>query len=746
MDLGPLTAALDQESPSRDTVMEQLDIVTDPLRGGFPTTPLVHQLLTLFTRLISFSHWHIQQDALSCVKYIFVNSTLNREQKKEALQKHTDLTKQLGVLLGDRKREVREMAAQCIGHLAIQVGPALLDDEFGLNVLREVTDACALEGQQMALGRLATAFRIVAPEKLDILLNGILKDEQFSKLTSPSDNGYVVWYSTRALLLFVTAKLDAVLEEFLHEFTMSHQYVMETFRETIEKCARQRYNHHYTNVRRTAGLVIGELFTGLETGREEYIDSLIPAAGDKWVSREGAFLAIEACIEHLKKPLSAEYVETLCKKLADFVRDPTDSDPAPANQKGNANAKAARALVAVLVKHDKALFDKYVHDAVMFLLEAPYAVYIDGGLMCLSKLKEMGGFQLDDLYLRAFKNIGHASAPICDLAKRTVPAALLVEKSFEELVDVIVKFGSSSDAEVRESVCKSLQMISSMTDKQLPHTVAGLAESLISDDSESVSAAALEVLACLLDETSAKKVPGIVKNILTSDADHAILAAIKLLKASLVLFRDAVISDVYGIAPLLAFHTITSMTPAVSTQAQQLLVLMAGDKGEADEGIIQKVKDMDIDGLCADELGDAVDACHNNEKAPASMLEFVIRRFCEDLGVANAEEALQQVCDNKMTKDELIAYICGEEKAEVVGRLAMLLTMSETLTPEQLKRTMQVLADVFADDRIDFDEKRPLLIALDAMRRKPAFAGDKFFAIPDPTPISKTHHQEGFTK
>lgn len=743
MEFDQLNAELDKQNPSRELIMDALDVITDRLRSNFPTTPLVHDLLTLWTRLISMRHWHIQQCALSCTKYIFMNSTLSREAKKEALLKHTDFTREVGAQLDNKKREVREMAAQCVGQLAIQIGPSILDKEFGLDVFRDATTPHALEGQQMALGRLATAFRIVAPENLDLLLDHILQDKKFSTLTNPTDNGYVFWYSTRALLLFVTAKLDAVLAPFLYEFTVSHKYAVEQFGERIEKACLERCNHHYTNVRRTAARVIGELFAIKENGREEYIDGLLPAADSKWVAREGAFLTIEACLQCAKSPLKADYVDKLCQKLSNFVRDPIDNDPAPVNQKGNANAAAGRALTEILVMHDKSLFEKYVHDAVMFLLEAPVALYIAGGMDCVRKLKALGGFPLDDMYLASFKNLGHASGPISDLARRTVPVALLVEKSFEELIKVLIKFGTSTDVEVRESVCKSLSMVSKMTDKGLPQSVVDLAESLAADSNENVAAAALDVLGCALNEERAKKVPELVKGILYSDMDTAIVAAVKLVKASIVLYREAVASTVHALAPILAFHAATSFTPAVSTLAQQLLVILARDKDEFDDELVEKIP---FDGSWEDVESMLEEGDHDVSKMPASVLRALITRFCEDLSVESPEEILDEIGNKDMTADQLIAYLCSEEKAEIVGNLARLILISETLTPEQLSRTLQILADVFADETIDFDSKKPLLLALDRMRKKPEFAGDKFFSIPDPTPISVTHHQEGFAK
>ena len=122
MDFSALNAELNKTTPSRAAIIEELDVITDPLRGGIDTTAYVDELLTLFTRLIKFSQCHIQQDALSCSKYIFENSKLTQEEEKNILLKHTDFTEQMGVLLSDPKREIREMAGQCIGNFAIAIG------------------------------------------------------------------------------------------------------------------------------------------------------------------------------------------------------------------------------------------------------------------------------------------------------------------------------------------------------------------------------------------------------------------------------------------------------------------------------------------------------------------------------------------------------------------------------------------------------------------------------------------------
>lgn len=44
------------------------------------------------------------------------------------------------------------------------------------------------------------------------------------------------------------------------------------------------------------------------------------------------------------------------------------------------------------------------------------------------------------------------------------------------------------------------------------------------------------------------------------------------------------------------------------------------------------------------------------------------------------------------------------------------------------------------------DDKQPLLLALDEMRKLPKFAGDNRINIPDPASISLSRHTETFVK
>jgi hypothetical protein len=49
--------------------------------------------------------------------------------------------------------------------------------------------------------------------------------------------------------------------------------------------------------------------------------------------------------------------------------------------------------------------------------------------------------------------------PIRDIARRTVPVADLIEHHFDQLVTTTVSFATSPDPELRESVCKALQIV-----------------------------------------------------------------------------------------------------------------------------------------------------------------------------------------------------------------------------------------------------------------------------------------------
>ncbi|KAH0786488.1 hypothetical protein GPJ56_009559 [Histomonas meleagridis] len=747
MDFKPILTELEKQTPNRDVIIEELDVLTDPLRAGYPTTEIIDELFSLFTKLINFSQWHIQQDTLSCAKYIFENSTLNLEEKKQALLKHTDFTEHLGVLLSDPKREVREMAAQCIGNLAIEIGPSILDDEFKLNkaIFHPSISQFPLEGQQMALGRLATAFRFVSNESLKLILQSIIDDSNFNAITNQSENGYVYWYSTRALLLFCTSQIDYVRIKYKKQFDESYKYIIANFKDDILKCAISRLSHHYSNVRRSAANVISSIFVSIEENREQFIDSLLPKSDQKWISVEGHLSAVSGCIASLTKPLDAEYVEELAKKLVLLLKDPISCDSAPITQKGNANGWAGRTLVKLLYKHDPALYERYVHPSVQYLLDSPVAALIDAGVICLAELKGMNKFDIEDLYLSAFKDIFHASFPIRDLSRRTIPADDLIQNRVDELIEILAKYAKSVDSEVRESVCKALQTVKkNNANVKFNENVMELIEEMIKDENENVIAAALDLYRLTVTPETVSKIPEIVRSILTSDGDESLSAAIRLVKSSVELFRDLIINKIYLLSPILAFHAITSMSPNVSTTAQQLLILLASDTKEFDEELIENFKQLDIDCIGPDELDEIIDTCNGNANAPASMLKVLIERFCEDLGVESIEEVMSTLNENDESNEEIIKYILSGQKEEIVNKLAFILTKATELTDEEFEKVMQVLVDVYADEQIDFESKRPLLFALNELRLNPKFKGK--LKIPEPTPFSTTHASETFAK
>lgn len=89
-----------------------------------------------------------------------------------------------------------------------------------------------------------------------------------------------------------------------------------------------------------------------------------------------------------------------------------------------------------------------------------------------------------------------------------------------------------------------------------------------------------------VDTFSFSSLTNLVKNVLSSDSDETICAEICLLKASLELYKNSVIDDIYSISLLLSFHTLASMALSVSTGAQQFLVMIASNDQETDENLI----------------------------------------------------------------------------------------------------------------------------------------------------------------
>ena len=730
MDLSPVFAELAQPTPSREVVIEELDKVTDPLRGGYPTTEIVDDLFNLFTKLICFNQWHIQQYTLSCTKYIFENSTLTKEEKLQSLLKHSDFTEQCGVLLGDAKREVREMSAQCIGQLAIQIGAAILNPQLKIadHIFKPKQTAFAIEGQQMALGRLATAFRIDANESLLMLFKSITNDSELDAIKNESENGYVYWYSTRALLLFVTDNLDVTLSKYKEQFDKSREFVLKTFKQQILDCAFKRLSHHYANARRSAAQVVASVFKSLTEDRDKFILSLLPKDEDKWVQREGHLSAIANCLDVADKPFSDSFADELSQKLLALAEDEIASDTAPVTQKGNANSMAAKALVKILRLHSKDLYEKYVHKEVVKLLRSPIAALLDGGVICTAELKKLG-FDVTDLILLMFKDICHSSFPIRDLARRTINVEQVIDEHFDELLETIYSFAENEDNEIRECVAKALQLICQTTKKELPDSITQQGINLAQDSVDTVQAAAADLLRACLTADSAAIVTELVMPFLNGDSDDATLAAIRLLKAAVTRFPDAV-QSIAAPSPILAFLSLSSMSsPVVAAAAQQLLFQIAGQESNIDEDVLQRFTDIDPEAADVSEYEDLVAEAAENPALAATFLSAVLQKYAEEIDPVEALGTLPVVS---------VAELDLKNKEKAVEQVSYLISHIDELSADDEKHALQALADVFADEAIE--DKKLLLMALESIRTS------KKINIPDPTPFSLSHDSETFAK
>ena len=739
MDLKPLIAELDQQSPRREVVIEELDKVTDPLRGGYPTTEIIDQLFDVFYRLITFNQWHIQQYALSCTKYLFENSTFSQDEKIAVLKRHLNYTEKCGSLLGDAKREVREMSAQCIGQLALHVGPILLNEEFGIapHIFNPEHLHFPIEGQQMALGRLATAFRIVDSASLAKIFDAIVNDESIDVLKNASENGYGFWYSTRALNLFVTAKLDCTLSKHSAAFEKSREFVLEHYKDRIIKCALKRLQHHYANCRRAAAGVVASVYASLKEGREAFLESLLPTADMKWVQREGHLCALAQCLDETS-PLDAAFVDGLCQKLVALVEDPIDCDSAPVTQKGNANSWAARALVKVLKAHSIDLYEKYIHSVVVSLLKNPVAALLDGGVISAAELSHKEGIDTTDLLILMFKNVCHTSFPIKDLARRTVDVRKLVSEQFDGLLSTLLEFSESEDAEVRECVAKALQLVKKNTDCEIPHAVTECALALAGDSNEAVQAAAVDLLRVILTEESVEVVPELVCSLLSSESEDAAVAAMKLLKTALEQHRDAIAATVNAVSPLLAFHALSPISsPVVGAAAQQLLAILASSNTESDEEIRAAFDEIDIEEADSSEFEELVCESADRSAAASTLLQAVLDRFLEELGAESVEEVLEGLTTTLNGNEAADAINLADKEASVHAVAAAALKIAE-MDAARAAKTLQALADVYADESLT--EKQSLLFVLDHLRKQ----GE--LKIPDPTPFSLSHDSETFSK
>lgn len=732
MDLSPVFAELAQPTPSREVVIEELDKVTDCLRGGIPTNEYIDQLFELFNKLIHFNQWHIQQYTLSCTKYIFENSTLTKEQKLNSLLNHTEFTTYMGELFGNAKREVREMSAQCIGQLAIQIGPAILTPKLGITdfVFNPAPTAFAIEGQQMALGRLATAFRIVSQESLLMLINSITNDEALDVLTNASENGYGYWYSTRALYLFVTDELDCTLEKHRKAFLESREYLLPLFGEQILNCAVKRLSHHYANARRAAAKVVASVFKGTKCNETEFIEKLIPVGENLWVQREGHLSAIAECLDAANQPFPADFAEKLAGILLDLAHDEMPNDPNPLTQKGNANSMAAKALVKLLRLHDTedhSLYEKYVHELVIEFLRSPVAALLDGGVICTAELKKLG-YDVTDLLLLTFKDICHSSFPIRDLARRTVNVKDCVDNHFDELLETIFSFADSEDSEIRECVAKSLILVAQNSSVQLPDEVTQCGLSLAQDPVDTVKAAGLDLVRTVLTKESAPVVVELCMMNMTGESEEATIAAIKLLKHAIKKYPDETVGQ-FSAAPILAFLSLSPMSsPVVSSAAQQLLFLLASVSKEVDEEKLQEFNEIDHESSEYNDYLELVEAANEQPEAAATYFQAVIQNYMNEL----EEDAIENLPEISLSELNLA------DKSAAVDQVAYLVHNIAKFDDGERKKILQALADVYADEAIE--DKKLLLIALNSVMN------EQNIDIPDPTPFSFSHDSETFSK
>jgi hypothetical protein len=238
----------------------------------------------------------------------------------------------------------------------------------------------------------------------------------------------------------------------------------------------------------------------------------------------------------------------------------------------------------------------------------------------------------------------------------------------------------------------------------------------------------------MLDEETAGRVPELVRTIVVNDGEDGV-AALRLMKWGVLRHRDAVAEGLFRFAPVLAFHSIASLNPAVATGAQLLLVALAAAETEVDESLGEQFAGIDIDSAGAEDFEELMEAADGNANAAATMLQCVVGRFCQDLGVESIEELL---AEEQATAAELLAEV--ELAPKNVKKLAALLARAGALEPKAIVRVLQATVDLLADEGVELEEKKPILLGLDGLRT----VGE--LHLPDATPISTTHLQEGFAK
>lgn len=70
--------------------------------------------------------------------------------------------------------------------------------------------------------------------------------------------------------------------------------------------------------------------------------------------------------------------------------------------------------------------------------------------------------------------------------------------------------------------------------------------------------------------------------------------------------------------------------------------------------------------------------------------------------------------------------------------------LNSQLSSEQLQNLLQNVSDLYADESTD--EKRILLFGLSHLRFHSNFVETTYLILPDPTPISLSHHTETFSQ
>lgn len=740
-ELNKLKDYLNQQNIDREILIQYLDPVTDMLRGGFDTTDHIDYFFEMWNILIQLSFWHIKQYALSSTKYIFENTKLNMDQKKEILKKHSIFVKNVVSLLGDKKREVRDMSSQCICHLTIHVGAVILEDAFGVKeaLFSDKNNFEFIEGQMNALGRLAVGLRVVAPDLIESVLNRLVDNKYLDTVSNPVENGYVYWYSTRSLYLLCTNKTDITLSKYKKQFDESHKMIVEKYGKRILDEAKSRICHKYINCRSAAAQILALFFGNLTSGLEEFIDSLMPKDTDKWIERAGSLLSMALSIDTMKKPFNKDYTEKLASRLYDLVNDPISCDSTHPNQKSSANSMAARALTKLLKLHDESLFQKYVHNAVLKLLKSPIASLLDGGLICCEILASYNKFDITDLYILMFKNICHTSFPIREISNRILNVERIMKEHSKKVYDHLLEFSKSEDVESREIVLRALQKCSEYS--SVPDEVIQRTLDMIREEKDSVQGAALDLFRHCLNDDVIQLVPAISRMILSQGGEtteEPIVAVFKLIKSSIEKFHDTIYDSTYELSPLVLYHALSPLTtPVVSSLAHQVLVLLAKQTDELDEELEDILNSFNFEEQEVDELLEMLSDYNMDDRAHYTSLMFGINQLIKDYDGETQDEKVDGIINSltlskKLTPDDIDTKM--KDKSALIKQLVTAYTHHKSFSIDQFKCYMQKLIDACNDENVT--EKLAILLILGKLRTR------KDFHIPDPTPVSLSHDNE----